>query len=130
MKRIVSIILFLLTLTSAAAVTFAQSGNGDPEGAACGVLGCGVFAIVYILILAVVLGGSIALIVFIIKWIKRDATSRGMPNADSIRWLGLLGLVGLLIYLLQRPQGNVLPCPACGKNRMQGLPNCPHCGNA
>jgi hypothetical protein len=93
-------------------------------------LGCGVFAIVYIVILAVVLGGAIALIVFVIKWIKRDATARGMPNADSIKWLGLLGLLGLLIYLLQRPQGNVMPCPGCGQNRMQGLPQCPHCGNA
>lgn len=118
--------LFLLTLTSGATFVFAQ-GDGD-SGAACGALGCGVFAIVYILIILVVLGGAVALIVFIIKWIRRDATARGMPNADSIKWFGLLGLLGLLIYVLQRPQGNVMPCPSCGQSRMQGLPQCPHCG--
>jgi len=106
---------------------FAQ---GDDAGAACGALGCGVFALVYVAIIVISLGGAVALIVFVVKFIRRDAFARGMPNADSIKWLGLLGLLGLLIYLLTRPQGNVLPCPACGLQRMQGLPNCPHCGNA
>ena len=128
MKRIENLVLWLLTVTSAAPLALAQSSDGGGE--ACGALGCGVFAIFYILILLAVVGGSVALIVFVIKFIKRDATARGMPNADSIKWLGLLGLLGLLIYLLQRPQGNVLPCPSCGQNRMQGLPTCPHCGNA
>jgi len=120
MKRIENLVLWLLIVTSSATLTLAQSGDGGGE--ACGALGCGVFAIFYILIILVVLGGAVALIVFVIKFIKKDATSRGMPNADSIKWLGLLGLLGLLIYLLQRPQGNVLPCPSCGQNRMQGLP--------
>ncbi len=128
MKRIENLVLWLLIVTSSATLTLAQSGDGGGE--ACGALGCGVFAIFYILIILVVLGGAVALIVFVIRFIKKDATSRGMPNADSIKWLGLLGLLGLLIYLLQRPQGNVLPCPSCGQNRMQGLPTCPHCGNA
>lgn len=104
--------------------------QGDEAGAACGALGCGAFAIVYLLIILAVFGGAIALIVFIIKYIRKDAMARGMPNADSIKWLGLLGLLGLLIYVLQRPQGNVSPCPSCGQNRMEGLPRCPHCGNA
>jgi hypothetical protein len=127
MKRLESLLVLLLTLTSFPTLVLAQSSGG---GDACGALGCGVFAIVYILIILAVLGGAVALIVFVIKFIKRDATARGMPNADSIKWLGLLGLLGLLIYLLQRPQGNVLPCPSCGQPRMQGLPVCPHCGNA
>src|SRR6266850_2170703 len=107
MKRLESLLVLLLTLTSFPTLVLAQSSGG---GDACGALGCGVFAIVYILIILAVLGGAVALIVFVIKFIKRDATARGMPNADSIKWLGLLGLLGLLIYLLQRPQGNVLPC--------------------
>lgn len=130
MNRMESMMLFILTLTSTATVALAQTNGGGDAGAACGALGCGVFAIVYILILLVVLGVAIGLIVFIIKWIKRDATVRGMPNADTIKWLGLLGLLGLLIYVLQRPQGNALPCPSCGQQRMQGLPLCPHCGKA
>ena len=104
--------------------------QGDDAGAACSALGCGAFAIIYVLMIVAMFGGAIALIVFVVRFIGRDATARGMPNADSIKWLGLLGLLGLLIYLLQRPQGNVLPCPSCGQQRMQGLPRCPHCGNA
>jgi hypothetical protein len=127
MKKAGNLMLFLLTFTSGATFAFAQ-GDGD-SGAACGALGCGVVGIiVYLLIIAVALGGTVALIIFIIKWIRRDATARGMPNADSIKWFGLLGLLGLLIYVLQRPQGNVMPCPSCGQSRMQGLPQCPHCG--
>jgi hypothetical protein len=130
MHPIKRLMFLFLVLTSSTALVMAQRSSGDPEGAACGLLGCGAFAIFYILLIAVMLGGAIALIVFIIKFIRKDAFARGMPNADSIKWLGLLGLLGLLIYLLQRPQGNILPCPSCGQNRMQGLPQCPHCGNA
>ncbi len=126
MKKTASLTLFLLTFMSGATCAFAQGDGGQ----ACGALGCGVVAIiVYLLIIAVVLGGTVALIIFIIKWIKRDATARGMPNADTIKWFALLGLLGLLIYVLQRPQGNVMPCPNCGQSRMQGLQQCPHCGN-
>jgi hypothetical protein len=129
MRKAASLILFLVTIAGAARFTLAQSSGGG-GGDACGVLACGAGAIIYILIIALALAVPIILIIFVIKFIKRDATDRGMPNADSIKWLGLLALLGLLIYLLQRPQGNVLPCPSCGKNRMQGLPACPHCGNA
>ncbi|HXD34656.1 MAG TPA: hypothetical protein VN643_26280 [Pyrinomonadaceae bacterium] len=104
--------------------------QGDDAGAACGALGCVGGGIIYLLFLAIVFGGVIALVVFIIKFIRKDAIARGMPNADSIKWLGLLGLIGLLIYLLQRPQGNITPCPSCGQNRMEGLQQCPQCGNA
>lgn len=116
-----------LALISVAVNAFAQ---GDDAGAACGALGCGVFALVYIAIIVGSVGGAIALVVFVVKFIRRDAIARGMPNPDSTKWLGLLGLLGLLIYLLTRPQGNVVPCPACGQQRMQGLPTCPQCGNA
>jgi hypothetical protein len=129
MNKIKRVGLFVLLSICCTTGVFAQS-NGDPGGAACGALGCGVFGLVYLLFILAILGGAVALIVFVIKFIRRDAVARGMQNADSIKWLGLLGLLGLLIYLLQRPQGNVSACPSCGKNRMQGLPNCPHCGNA
>ena len=123
MKKTASLMLFLLTIMSGATCAFAQGGG---DGAACGAMGCGL--VVWLLVMLVVVGGTVALIIFIIKWIRRDATARGMPNADTIKWFGLLGLLGLLIYVLQRPQGNVMPCPSCGQSRMQGLPQCPHCG--
>lgn len=123
------LLMFLFTLASTPIMAFAQR-DGDAAGAACGALTCGAFGVVYVLILAVSIAIPIVIIVVVVKFIGKDATARGMPNANSIKWLGLLGLLGLIIYLLQRPQGNVLPCPSCGQNRMQGLPQCPHCGNA
>lgn len=126
MKRLEPLILLLLTLTSSATLTLAQSSqNGDPA-AACGVMGCGI--VIWLAVFLGMMAFFVGLIVFLYRWIKRDATARGMPNASTVAWFSLLGLLGLLIYLLQRPQGNILPCPSCGLNRMQGLPVCPHCG--
>ncbi len=127
MKKTNNLVLLFLIAASSATLAAAQS---DAGGQACSALACGVGGIFYLLILALALVVPIVLIIFVIKFIRKDAVARGMPNADSIKWLGLLGLLGLLIYLLQRPQGNVAPCPSCGQNRMQGLPQCPHCGNA
>ena len=125
MKRTKSFLLLLLTLTSTSTLAFAQSGGGD--GAACAAAGCGI--VIYILILAVCLAIPIVLIVVIIQFIKKDATSRGMPNADTIKWLGLLGVLGLVIYLLQRPDIIFIACPRCGKPCLPGQ-QCPNCGNA
>ena len=131
MKKTESLLLFLLILTSTSVLAFAQSG-GD-AGGACGALAFGagglIGLVIYLLIIAVCLAIPIVLIIVVIKFIKKDATARGMPNADSIKWLGLLGLLGLVIYLLQRPDAVFQPCPTCGKPRMPGQP-CPHCGNA
>lgn len=98
----------------------------DDPAAACGVAGCGL--LIWLIAMLVIIGVAVAIIVFIFKWIKKDARSRGMPNADSVCFLALLGLLGLLIYVLTRPQGNVFACQHCGQMRMQGLPRCPHCG--
>jgi hypothetical protein len=128
MKKIEKLTLLLLIAASSASLVAAQSSSGGGE--ACSAVACGVGGIMYLVILLLCLAIPIALIIFVVRYIGKDAIARGMPNASSIKWLGLLGLLGLLIYLLQRPQGNVAPCPSCGQNRMQGLPNCPHCGNA
>ena len=124
MRKLIDFALLALCLQVPLISVFGQSRNGDPA-AACGAAGCGI--VVWLIMMVVVFGIAIGVIVFIVKWIGKDATSRGMPNAQSIKWLGLLGLLGLLIYLLQRAQGNTFPCPHCGKPRMQGLPQCPHC---
>jgi len=59
-----------------------------------------------------------------------DAKNRGMDNA--ILWMILVmlsGIIGLIIYLLTRPKGNLIACPHCGNKRMQVSAKCPHCGN-
>ena len=109
-----------------ATLSLTALADAGPPVEACGFVGC--ILVVYIAIILFVIAFAIAIIVFIFKWIKKDARSRGMPNADSVCFLGLLGLLGLLIYVLTRPQGNTQPCHACGNQRMDGLPLCPHCG--
>ncbi len=42
----------------------------------------------------------------------------------------LTGLIGLIVYLFARPQGNLVPCTHCQKKRLQASAKCPHCGNA
>lgn len=117
MKRVIFLLISLFGLNLP---VFAQN-----DGAACGAVGC--MLVFYILFLLVMVGIGVTVIVLIFKFIKRDAIARG--DDPSKAWLALLGLLGLLIYVLMRPQGNVFPCPSCGQNRMQGLPRCPHCGN-
>lgn len=124
MKRLLSSVLLLLTC-AIGSTALAQSNGGD----ACGVLACGAGGIIYLLIIAVCCAIPIVIIVVCIKFIGKDARARGMANADSIKWLGLLGVLGLVIYLLQRPDVVLVTCPGCGKPRATGQP-CPHCGNA
>jgi uncharacterized membrane protein YhaH (DUF805 family) len=87
---------------------------------------CGCFGLFGIIIL-----GIIALNIALLVWVARDAKNRGMDN--SILWMILVmltGLIGLIIYLLVRPQGNVIACAHCGNKRLQISAKCPHCGSA
>jgi len=102
---------------------FEPTGTGSPEAgcAACGT------------VMAVFVAGLIAIVVLniaLLVWVARDAKARGMDSA--VVWMLLVmftGLLGLLIYIFSRPQGNVLPCPTCGNKRLQASARCPHCGN-
>ena len=38
-------------------------------------------------------------------------------------------VLGLLVYIFARPQGTLVPCPACNNKRLQAAARCPHCGN-
>jgi predicted membrane protein len=124
LKNIGSTLLGLLLLSLP---ILAQRRSSDDEAAAAAAA-CGAFALVYILVILFMLAVAVVIIVIIFKYIKKDAIARG--DNPSKAWFALLGLLGLLIYVLTRPQGNVMPCPSCGQSRMQGLPRCPHCGNA
>jgi disulfide bond formation protein DsbB len=73
----------------------------------------------------------IALNIALLVWVARDSKSRGMDS--SVLWMVLVmvtGVIGLVIYLFARPQGNIIPCPQCGNKRLQVSAKCPHCGNA
>jgi len=105
-----------------AGVARAQREPGAPEAAAgCAVCGTLIFIPIAILVL------NIALLV----WVARDAKARGMDSA--ILWMLLVfftSVIGLVIYILARPQGNLIRCARCGNQRLQASAACPHCGNA
>jgi uncharacterized membrane protein YhaH (DUF805 family) len=115
----------LSTLSFALLAMAFQARHTDPGAAgAAGVCGCfGFFGFVIIALIVL----NLALLV----WVARDAKARGMDSA--ILWMILVmftGVVGLVIYLFARPQGNTIACSHCGNKRLQVSAKCPHCGNA
>ncbi len=100
----------------------ALTQRDDSAGAAAGCFACSSF-VVFLIVAMIVL--NIALLV----WVARDAKARGMDSA--ILWMLLVmftGVIGLVIYLFARPQGNMVQCPNCHNKRLQASVRCPHCG--
>jgi hypothetical protein len=116
---------FLGALALAGPLSCLALQNNDAAANAAGCAACGGFAGFMILFVL----GLIALNIAILVWVARDAKARGMDSA--ILWMLLvffLGILGLIIYLFARPQGNMIPCPNCGNKRMQASVKCLHCG--
>lgn len=117
-----------MTLMLAAIAVMAQTRGGPEEacGGAAGCGACGGLGIAMILIPLAIIALNIALLV----WVARDAKARGMDSA--VVWMILVmvtSVLGLVIYIFSRPQGNLIRCPNCGNNRLQASAKCPHCGN-
>lgn len=114
------VVLFAFISPSLRALSaFAQQGAED-DALACAA--CGSIALVMAIIFII----NIAILV----WVARDAKARGM--ASPAGWLILIfftGIVGLIIFILSRPKGNLSPCPHCGNKRLEAMVKCPHCGN-
>lgn len=73
---------------------------------------------------------SLALSIALLIWVARDAKNRGMDN--SVMWMILVfftHIIGFIIYIFSRPQGNLVTCPSCNNKRLQASAKCPHCGN-
>jgi uncharacterized membrane protein YhaH (DUF805 family) len=123
MRRCVRLMSISYLVVSLGQTTFAQ-GEADGAAAAAGCFACsGVLILVPIFVIAL----NIALLV----WVARDAKSRGMDSAAI--WMILVmftSVIGLVIYLFSRPQGNLMRCPRCNNTRLQVSAKCPHCGNA
>jgi undecaprenyl pyrophosphate phosphatase UppP len=119
MKRFLVAIPFLFAASNLLAQDSTPTDNAGAAGAIAG-MGCSC------IIGLVCLGIWIALAI----WVYRDAKSRGMDNAVLLTIVTVItGILGLIIYLLMRPKGNLVPCPSCQKKRMEGSAKCPHCGN-
>jgi hypothetical protein len=90
----------------------------------CSACGGGIALMIGIFVVAIVL--NIALLI----WVARDAKSRGMDS--SVLWMFLVmgsGIIGLIIYLCSRPQGQLSQCPSCNGKRLTAIAKCPHCQN-
>jgi len=124
MKRLLTALPLLLLASS---LVGQDATPGDTESsagaAAAGIAGLGCTCFIMLAALAV----QIAIAV----WVYRDAKARGMDNAMLLTIVTVFtGLLGLVIYLLMRPKGNLVACPSCGKKRLEGSTKCPHCGTA
>jgi hypothetical protein len=131
MKRLISLLPFLLLLANALAApspTANSSSGADDAAAAAAATGVGVTCcILYFLLIAVSIGAWI----FTALWIMKDAKARKSENAQLVTILGWIPptwVIGLIVHLVTRPKGNLVPCPHCQKKRLEGSPVCPHCG--
>src|SRR5258708_36749217 len=98
----------------------AQSSDAASQVAGCAM--CSTFLAIPVIIFIL----NIALLV----WVARDAKARGMDSA--VLWMILVmftSVIGLLIYIFSRPQGNLIRCPICGNNRLKATWKCPHYGS-
>jgi len=118
-QRLTWMLTSLLMLSTA---VWAQSEPNPGSGAAgCALCGSLIFIPIAIIVL------DIALLI----WVARDAKARGMDSA--VIWMILVmftSVLGLVIYIFSRPQGNLIRCASCNNQRLQASAKCPHCGNA
>jgi disulfide bond formation protein DsbB len=118
---LVSVVANAFAVAQPASFLLLQRNDDASPFVACGCLG----------FFGLIMVGIIALNIALLIWVARDAKSRGMDNA--VVWMILVmltGIIGLIIYLFTRPQGNLVPCPQCGNTRLQVSAKCPHCGNS
>jgi hypothetical protein len=100
----------------------------EDAAAVVGAAGVGVACcVVYCLMIAVSIGAWI----FAAIWIMKDAKSRNSENAQLVTvlgWIPFTWVIALIVHLVTRPKGNLVPCPNCQKKRLEGSAVCPHCG--
>lgn len=102
--------------------SWAQDNSPSPFAGCAACSGCGGLLLICWL-------GLVALQIALLVWVARDAKARGMDSA--VLWMLLVmfvPLIGLLIYIFARPQGNMIQCPNCGNRRLAASVKCPHCG--
>jgi hypothetical protein len=132
MKRFIPALSFLVTAGNALAQRSSPAVHNSPSAqdaaAAAGMAGMGVACcVVYFLIIAVSIGGWI----YAAIWVMTDAKARNSENAQLVTvltWIPPTWVIGLIVHLVTRPKGNLVPCPHCGKKRLEGLATCPNCG--
>ncbi len=105
----------------AASAALLQVSDDEAAGAVC--------ALGFLMMLLIGLG-LVATWIGLLVFVVRDAKNRGTEN--PVLWLILIlftHVVGLVIYFLARPAGNLVPCEHCKNKKLQYARTCPHCGN-
>lgn len=69
----------------------------------------------------------LALYVWMVVWVYRDASARGVSGSAWAFVVFLFSILGLVIYMIQRPKGNLVVCSNCSKLRPDQSWVCPHC---
>ncbi len=84
--------------------------------------------------LAVALGLALGFAHLILTiWATMDSKKRGYSPGRMILiffMVLLIPVIGLILYLILRPSGNMVACPKCGKKALSHLKRCPNCGLA
>ena len=73
-------------------------------------------------------GLSLLLNLVMLVWVAKDASERGTSAGAWLIIVFLFGFLGLLGYLVARPQGKLVECPHCGRKKPIRDQICPHCG--
>ena len=136
MKRLISGLPFFIFVTTLLAQgsepTASPSSTAEMSDAAAAAATAGIFGVwgaccfLQILFYLVMIGGWI----FTGIWVMNDAKSRNSENAQLVTilaWIPPTWWIGLIIHLVTRPKGNLVPCPHCQKKRLEGSATCPHC---
>lgn len=117
--------IFALALPFLAAVLPACAQRSrDAEEAVAGCAACSM-----LLAVPAVIIGILVLHIVLFIWVARDAKARGVDNAAV--WVIIVmigGIIGLIVYIFSRPQGNLVSCPNCSNKRLQASVKCPQCG--
>ncbi len=86
---------------------------------------------VFILLLPALCGValSIAFHTWLAIWVVKDVRARGAgaPGTWALAIL-LLGLLAFVLYLLVRPNGQLVECRHCYNRKLEIARACPHCG--
>jgi uncharacterized membrane protein len=74
--------------------------------------------VIFILILVLVL---FIVWIYVLVWVVRDANKRGKNGTFWGLLTFFLGIIGLIIYLLARPGGNLVSCNYCRKEKLNKI---------
>jgi hypothetical protein len=65
--------------------------------------------------------------IYILVWVVKDANKRGTSGTLWGILVFFSGIIGLILYFIARPKGNIVSCNICGKQKLEKLTQCPHC---